>query len=309
MMDIKDTIIKFYKNTNLIKNLPLPPDSLKDESDYTLLNYNFGIGDSLALYLFNNPEENIKNINFYFNKSVAQELNDYNSYINSILDPNLKPKNFWICLLQSNFDCGGGHFIQKIRNTFNLEKQIKPKPLLSNKISEIKNKVVLTFDKGPVDQTQIHQRARILYPENKKIIQDFINNNLNKYSFTEIGRHFSGLENVENKTDIGIKNTIAEIASCEYFMGIHNGLMHVAAAFDKKSIIIINFPSARDLYLPALKELNIPDQDWLYPQNVHLHQDEDGELVKQFTYNNIEKAFNGEVYPYWNNSFLELIMN
>jgi hypothetical protein len=84
--------------------------------------------------------------------------------------------------------------------------------------------------------------------------------------------------------------------------------MHIAAGLNKKSIIIINFPSARDLYLPALKELNIPDQDWLYPQNVHLHQDEDGDLVKQLNYKNIEKAFNGEVYPYWGNSFLELIV-
>ena len=307
MKDVKDTIINFYKNTSLIKNLPGPPDFLKEEFDFTLYNHNFGVGDSLALYLFNKQEDNKKNINLYFNQSISEEFYSYNNYINSIFTFSLKPKNFWICLLQSNFDCGGGHFIQKIRNTFNLEKQIKPQALLSSNIQEIKNKVVLTFDKGSVDQQNIHKKARILYPENKKIIQDFINNNLNKFSFVEVGRHFSGLENVENKTDMGIQNTTAEIASCEYFMGIHNGLMHIAAAFNKKSIIIINFPSARDLYLPALKELNIPDQDWLYPQNVHLHQDEDGELVKIFSYDNIERAFNGEIYPFWNDSFLELV--
>jgi hypothetical protein len=309
MKDIKDILINFYKNTNLIKNLPSTPDFLKEESDYTLLNYNFGVGDSLALYLFDKPEDNKKNINLYFNKSVAEEFDIYNSYTNSIFNPNLKPKNFWICLLQSNFNCGGGHFIQKIRNAFDLPKQIKPQALLTSNILEIKNKVVLTFDKGPVDQRNIHQRARILYPENKKIIQEFINKNLNKFCFVEVGQNFSGLENVENKTNLGIKNTTAEIASCEYFFGIHNGLMHVAAAFNKKSIIIINFPSAKELYLPALKELTIPDQDWLYPQNIHLHQDEDGELVKELTYQNIEKAFNGEVYPFWKDSFLELLLN
>jgi hypothetical protein len=306
MKSIKDTIVNFYKHTDLIKNLPPTPDFLKEESDYTLLNYNFGVGDSLALYLFDKPEDNKKNINFYFNKSIAEEFNIYNSYINSVFSPNLKPKNFWVCLLQSNFNCGGGHFIQKIRNAFDLPKQIKPQPLLSTPILEIKNKVVLTFDKGPVDQSAIHKKARLLYPEHKKIVQDFINKNLNKFSFVEVGRSFSGLENVENKTNLGIQNTTAEIASCEYFFGIHNGLMHIAAALSKKSIIIINFPSAKHLYLPALKELNIPDQDWLYPQNVHLHQDEGGELVKQFTYTNIEKAFNGEVYPFWSESFLDL---
>jgi hypothetical protein len=307
MKNIKDIIINYYNNTNLIKNLPSTPEFLKEENDYTLLNYNFGVGDSLALYLFNNSEDNKKNINLYFNSTVAKEFNSYNAYISSILTQNLKPKNFWICLLQSNFDCGGGHFIQRIRNAMGLKKQIKPQALLSTQILEIKNKVVLTFDKGPVDQSGIHEKARILYPENKKLIQNFINKNLNKFSFVEVGRHFSGLENVENKTNLGIQNTTAEIASCEYFFGIHNGLMHVAAALNKKSIIIINFPSAKHLYLPALKELTIPDQDWLYPQNVHLHQDEDGELVKQFSLENIEKAFNGEIYPFWNDSFLELL--
>jgi len=307
MRDVKDLIINYYNNTKLLKNLPPTPEFLKEETDYTLLNYNFGIGDSLALYLFNNREDNKKNINLYFNPSIAEEFKIYNNYISSILTNNLKPKNFWICFLQSNFNCGGGHFIQRIRNSIGLKKQIKPQPILFNQTTEIKNKVVLTFDKGPVDQTGIHQKARILYLENKNLIQKFINQNSNKFYFVEVGRYFSGLENVENKTNIGIQKTTAEIASCEYFFGIHNGLMHIAAAFNKKSIIIINFPSANHLYLPALKELDIPDQDWLYPQNVHLHQDEDGELVKKFTLENIEKAFNGEIYPFWSDSFLELL--
>jgi hypothetical protein len=308
MKDIKDLICNFYKNTNLEKQLSRPPESLKDESDYTLLNYNPGVGDSLLLYLFKDSLDNTKNINLYFNSSISQEFSKYNNYIHSILTQNIKSKNFFVCLLQSHFNCGGGHLFQRIQNSLGFKLQIRPRPILSSNIEEIKNKVVLTFDKGGVDQSQIHPKPRILYPENKKIIQEFINNNLNKFSFVEVGRSFSGLENVQNKTNLGIEKTADEIASCEYFFGIHNGLMHIAAGLNKKSIIIINFPSAKHLYLPALKELNIPDQDWLYPQNVHLHQDEDGDLVKQFTYKNIEKAFNGEVYPFWNDSFLELLL-
>jgi hypothetical protein len=309
MKDIKDIIINFYKNTTLIKNSPSVPESFKDEKDYTLLNYNDGIGDSLVLYLFDNAEDNIKNLNFNFNPTIREDFKDYNPYIYSA-STRMQTSNIWVCLLQSNFNCGGGHFIQRIRNSLGLPQQIKPRPLLStNLIKEIKNKVILTFDRGKVDQSHIHANPRILYPENKEIIQKFINNNLNKYSFTEVGLTFSGLDNVENKTNIGVKNTVDEIASGEYFFGIHNGLMHVAAGLNKKSIVIINFPSAKTLYLPALKELNIPDQDWLYPQNVHLHQDNEGELVKQFTYENIEKAFNGEIYPFWSNDFLNLILD
>lgn len=307
MIDIKDKIISFYKNTNLVKSQPKPPKELLQNNDYTLFNYNAGIGDALVLYLFNKREENYKNINVNFNPDVNQELKKYNPYIASIYSSFLKNNNLWVCVLQADYDCGGGHFIQKLRRSLGFDFQIKPKPILNSNIQTVKDKVVFTFDRGKVIQNHIHNQPRILYPESKKIIQEFINNNLNKYSFIEVGRTFSGLENVENKTNLGIEKTTEEIASCEYFCGMHNGLMHIAAAFDKKSIIIINFPSAKNLYLPAIKELTIHDQDWLYPQNVHLHQDEDGELVKQLSLKNIEKAFNGEIYPFWNDSFLELL--
>lgn len=307
MKDIKDIIINYYNNTNLVKSQPPPPKELCNNNNYTLFNYNAGIGDALVLYLFNNKEQNNKNINVHFNPDVNQELKNFNPYIASIYSSFLKEKNLWVCILQADYNCGGGHFIQKLRRSLGFDFQIKPKPLLNSNVLTIKNKVVLTFDRGKVIQNHIHTQPRILYPESKKIIQQFINNNLNKYSFTEVGRTFSGLENVENKTNIGIEKTTEEISSCEYFFGMHNGLMHIAAGLDKKSIIIINFPSAKNLYLPAIKELTIHDQDWLYPQNVHLHQDEDGELVKQLTLENIEKSFNGEIYPFWEDSFLELL--
>jgi hypothetical protein len=76
--------------------------------------------------------------------------------------------------------------------------------------------------------------------------------------------------------------------------------MHIATAFDKKCIIIVNFPKADQIVLPMLTRTNFPDIDWLYPQNVHLHQDSGAYLVPKLLYSTIEKAFNHEIYPFFN---------
>jgi hypothetical protein len=47
--------------------------------------------------------------------------------------------------------------------------------------------------------------------------------------------------------------------------------------------------------------------NWLYPQNVHLHQNGENEVVKKLSVFNIKKAFNGEIYPFWSHKFLDLI--
>ena len=85
---------------------------------------------------------------------------------------------------------------------------------------------------------------------------------------------------------------------------MHNGLMHIAAGLGKKSIIIVNFPSAKDIILPCLSEVKSKELSWLYPQNIHLHEDDDGPFVKFLTYLSIEKAFNGEIYPFFSFEYL-----
>ena len=101
-------------------------------------------------------------------------------------------------------------------------------------------------------------------------------------------------------------NQIIEIiASCEYFLGIDSGPMHVAAALDIKSIIVINDPT-NNIYLPKIKECEIPNAEWLYPQNVHLNRINSNELVPYFDIQNLSKAFKGEIYPYWSTEFLNI---
>jgi len=97
------------------------------------------------------------------------------------------------------------------------------------------------------------------------------------------------------------------IGTCEYFLGIVSGPMHVAAAYSCKSVVILNFPAARKIMLPTLVDTNQIESEWLYPQNVHIHQDNAGPLVPMISAETLHKAFNGEVYPYFKDTWLPLI--
>lgn len=270
----------------------------KIPEDTLLYNLNNGIGDSLMLFLFDEFTQNTKNITVQYNSNIAENLKSFNPYIYSIRNDK-SDKSLFICEIQDKIRFPG-HFLQNIQYCLDIPIQDIPKPKLTNNIKTIKNRVVLTFDRGAhgAFQTNIHPRPRILYEEHKYTIEQFIKNN-NKYEFIEVGKTSSNIKGAINQTDLGIEETTKIIGSCEYFFGIHNGLMHIATAFNKKCIIIVNFPHAHEIVLPMLKRTDFPDLDWLYPQNIHLHQDEDSCLVPKLSYSSIEAAFSGAVYPYF----------
>ena len=99
---------------------------------------------------------------------------------------------------------------------------------------------------------------------------------------------------------------MAEIMeSCEFFLGIDSGPMHLAAALGLKSIVLINSPE-NSIMLPKIRECDIPNSEWLYPQNCHLNTAGENQLVPKFSVETLERAFNGEIYPYWSEEFLPL---
>ena len=97
------------------------------------------------------------------------------------------------------------------------------------------------------------------------------------------------------------------MASCEYFIGIISGPLHLAIALGLKVVNIINFPDPTRIYLPVLKDIPQVESEWFYPQSVLLHEDGEGEMVVRFGLANLERAINGELYPYWSDRYLELI--
>jgi hypothetical protein len=70
---------------------------------------------------------------------------------------------------------------------------------------------------------------------------------------------------------------------------------------------MINDPQ-RLIYLPKIKECELPNSEWLYPQNVHLNRSGETELVPSLSVHNIYKSIHGLVYPYWSENFLDLYL-
>jgi len=97
------------------------------------------------------------------------------------------------------------------------------------------------------------------------------------------------------------------MATGEWFLGIISGPMHVATALGLRGIVIINFPKPQKIFLPTVVSCGQIEEEWFPPQHVFLHQDGEGPLVKRSTFDNIKRAFNGEIYPFWNDKYLGLI--
>ena len=193
-----------------------------------------------------------------------------------------------------------GHYYQVIQRLLGFKPQSKPRCVFNSGLQKEKRKVCIAFDCSGYEQNQkwIHPRARELYPEHRETIQRFIKNNKNKYEFVEIGVKSAGFDYTQNKTSLPLEDSIRELSTCELYLGMNSGLMHVAAAFDIKSIVIINFPCPKRMKLPYEKGVYLEDIEWLYPQNIHLHEDGGGGYAPYLSYDNVEKAFNGEIYPH-----------
>ena len=206
-------------------------------------------------------------------------------------------------------DLGNGHLFQRLRRLYGLEVDDKPYGKLNRESAQIKNRVALHFDPGKHQTWQsknIHRLARIVYPENLKVIQEWIDSRPD-LEFVEFGSKSSGLVNVKSCAGMELGLQLRVVGTCEWFLGIVSGFMHAAAAYECKSVVVLNFPAARKIVLPTLVDTNLVESEWLYPQNVHLHQDNAGPLVPRFSSETLRAAFGGEVYPFFKTDWLDLI--
>ncbi len=126
------------------------------------------------------------------------------------------------------------------------------------------------------------------------------------WDFVEVGSTFSGLP-ARDFTKKALDETLRLMASAEWFIGIISGPYHLATALGLKVVCIVNFPSADSIYLPTLAPIDQVESEWFYPQNVHLHQEDGAPMVPKLSYDSLCRAVDGEVYPYWSDSYLGLI--
>lgn len=294
----EDHILDFYREQDEVPKIPVPHEFRFKN----LTNTPKGIGDTMLLTPFANTRR------VFSTAESFPTLMYFNSQYQDWIPRDL------ICAdrLQKRYAMGGGHLIQRLHRVFGLEPPLKPKGNLEVKgVDRVKNRVAINLlPGGPHVEWQrryIHPRAREIYDETAKGLQEFIRSH-GGYQWCEIGsRRSNWVNEAQDHTGIGLFETIRFMATCEYYVGVISGPMHIAAALDLKCIVIINFPDANRIFLPTLKDIPQVESEWLLPQAVHLHQESDGPLVKQFSTDNLARAFNGEVYPYWDDRFLPLI--
>lgn len=209
--------------------------------------------------------------------------------------------------LISQFETGNGHFIQRLRRAYGFAIDLKPRGFLGDIITRKSNNVVLHFEAGAHSEwqkTHVHPRARMLYPNTKKIIEKFIAQNPH-YDFIVWGN--TQIKGASNLTG-SLYMLVNLLAGARYFVGIMSGPLHVAAALNIPSIAIINFPHPNKIYLPTLKTTTQIEEEWFYPQNTHLHQEpSNNPHVPQISLRTLSMAFNKELYPFGNDKYLNLI--
>ncbi len=190
----------------------------------------------------------------------------------------------------SNYNWGGGHCTQRIQRGLGLPVSTLPKPILGNiGYNPLKGYVFVHLE----NDTDWKRNLPNSMDESikKEIIKFFDNNHyLTPYYF---------------KNDLPLPMLFSIMSKCEYFLGIDSGPMHLASGLGLKSIIIINNPD-NNIYLPKIKECDIPNSEWLYPQNVHINTMGENPLVPKFSIDNLKKAFEGEIYPYFSHEYLDL---
>jgi len=272
--EVKYILDQFYQNHNTYKLIS--PNTFSPSSVY---NNAEGLGDAIIL------------------TSILPYLKVSNKLLNEIGEKYINRKNltndsnFCVTELAQN-DWGGGHAIQRFQKSLGLPVEIKPKGKINyNPSLKEKNKVFIHLQNNTDWKRTIPNSLDI---EQIKIIYDFF----------KINTHFTPYY---YNNDLTINEMIEVMETCEYFLGIDSGPMHVAAALDLKSVIIINDPNQL-VYLPKIKECELPNSEWLYPQNIHLNRSGKTELIPYFTLQTLISAFKGDIYPYFTDLYLNIFI-
>ena len=299
----RSDLLDFYRR---YEEVPKPKLAI-DLQDFTASTFPLGLGDTLLLTSMPRvARAQNRTVRIYSRSQHFRVLCKFNPYYR----PGFSSLWAFAHPLAESYNLGNGHFIQRIQRAFHFEPEELPNGCICvADRSRRRDTVVMHFEPGRSVELQrryIHPRAREVYPSTFLVLQQFVNAHP-EMNFAEVGTKCSGLAGVEDWTGLDLENTILRMATCEIFVGINSGPMHLAAALGLRLITIINFPDPALIYLPVIKDLGVVDMEWLYPQSVHLHQDGEGPLVPRVSLPNLESALNGDVYPYWSHDYLDLI--
>ena len=299
----KDQILRFFRRMEAYPRARLP-GALEH---FTLTNTPLGLGD--AVVLTDLPRRAAfygKKASVYLPSAQFEVLAGFNPYYHKDIGA------FWAAAdrLKHHYDLGNGHMIQRIARAWGYEPELLPRGCIVVPGAEPDpRRVVLHFEAGQHaawQRANVHPRAREIYQDTLDEIEAFTRRR-NQWNFSEVGARYSGLPGVEDWTGLSLAETIRRMAGATYFVGIMSGPLHIAAALGLKIVTIVNFPQPELICLPTIKDIDVVESEWFYPQSVILHQEGAGEFVPRFSLSNLERAIDGDVYPYWSSDYLELI--
>lgn len=300
--DDTDAIVRFYRECKPAKRPRL------EYVPGCLTNLVLGLGDTMMLTDLPKSASEAKKPYTCFSPSPhLKQLMAFNHFYRppSLMDQRIMGNAPSIVHLH---DVGNGHYLQRLQRAFALPVKDKPMGFLECGTRQT-GVVFLHFEAGPHVEWQrkhIHPKARLLSRESKILLEEFIRENP-KLRFNQVGFHDAKIKGAKYVRTEWTADLVRAIAQGEYFIGIMSGPLHIATALGLKCVVVVNFPPAEKIFLPTLRAIDQVEESWFYPQNVHLHQEGEGPQVKRFTCENLHRAFNGELYPYWSDKFLPLI--
>lgn len=184
------------------------------------------------------------------------------------------------------WDTGNGHAIQRLHRLVGLPAPIKPKGFARQTKPTIQGRIAFSLEVASPTAMSLPPISE----ESKATV-----------------RHALGrLDDVVELGPLSAKQ-LDVLSECEYYVGIASGWMDYAAAMNKRSIILITISDPDLVVLPIIRNVVDPPMARLYPQNIHLHEDGAGGLVGGINKQDITRALDGRLYPYWSDAWLNLV--
>jgi len=299
-VNITDTIIRHYRELQ-----PRPLPSFDRQGSNTITNHWTGLGDTVMLTSL--PLSSMGEVFVTTNSSYADALSQHAVVWTGPMKGN--PVN--VDYVRQCFQIGNGHLLQRLERVFDLCPFPRPEGCLGPKIIPFENRVILHFEPGGFVEWQrqhLHPDARRLLPVSKLILETFIEDHP-ELDFINIACNPEEIRGARHIVTPGTHELIETIGSARWFIGILSGPLHVATALGLNCITLMDYPAAQHIILPTLVDAGVYEMEWLYPQNMHLHQTSDGPLCRRLSLVTMEQAFNGEIYPFGSPEWLPLIFD
>jgi hypothetical protein len=307
---IADAIISAYSNTGRYTMLPRPPWF---PEDMIMANTPHCLGDMSMLTDLPGAAKEQGTTRF-----VWSPRPDFEKLFERYVPGFVMPRNrLWFTDGQYfiyEFNCGNGHVLQKWRRAMHLRVDAKPRPGWRHEGPKFRDRVIVHFEPGAghvkrqKDEFKFHPEPRQLNDNNLVVLEQFVKKHPH-LEFVEVGhvsRNIRGVRHIPTKT---VNELIELIGTGSWFIGVLSGPLHIATGLGLKVINLINFPFAKNVVLPVLRASGMVEEEWLYPQHVHLHMDFGSPLVPKLSVESLEAAFGGDVYPFWDDAWLDLIFD